>query len=151
MSLLVELDSVASDLLIEFPDAAIKYEIPKEPQMNTFIIRAQTNDFSTESRFTFRIERDYQIIFYSADPQIALEKMDQLARRCMKGETLIPLIDNSLRYIRINSFGYSLPQRTESGELFAVIGMMPSELRQARDQAAFAKIMSVSARINPDA
>lgn len=150
MSLLVELDSVASDLMIEFPDSAIKYEIPKEPQSNTFIVRAQVNDFSTESRFTFRIERAYQIIFYHDDPQAALETMDRLARRCLKGEAMIPILDDSLRYIRINSFGYALPVKTES-ELFSIMAVMPTELRQARDLETYQKIMKVNTRMNPDA
>jgi hypothetical protein len=142
MDLTLELDSVASDLLKEFPEVAVRYDVPIEPQAGTFVIRSQHSDLSVESRYTFRIERDYQLIYYSADPQDAIEIMNRYARRCLKGNTLIPILDDSLRYIRINSFGYGLPVKTEMG-LYMVMAMMPTELRQARDQETYQKIMKV--------
>lgn len=146
MGIMVELDSVAAAVLSEIPGAAVKYEIPVEPQSGQFIVRAQNSDLSSESLFTFRIERDYQIIFYSDDPQTAVETMDRLARRFMRGDTMIPLADNSLRYIRISGVGFGTPVLTESG-LFSILGIMQTELRQARDQEAYTKIMGLNARL----
>jgi hypothetical protein len=146
MSIEVELDSVASVVETEFPGSAIKYMVPKEPKTDTFSIRPQKSDLSTESLFTFRIERLYQLIYFSNDAQKALDVMDKLSRRLLSGTTLIPLNDGSLRYIRIGSFSFSDPVETESG-LSAVLATMPTELRQARDQKEFEKIMRVSVRI----
>lgn len=147
MGLLAELDSVASVVLTEFPESAIKYKVPKEPKAYQFVIRPQKNDLSTDSRFTFKIERLYQLIYFSDNPEIALDVMDKLSRRLMAGTTLIPINDGSLRYIRIGSFSYSDPVETESG-LSAVIASMPTVVHQARDQETFNKVMGLQARIN---
>ncbi|MGM1023549.1 MAG: hypothetical protein ACQEXV_24185 [Bacillota bacterium] len=147
MSILTELDSVASVVLEAFPESEMKYKVPKEPKTGQFVLRSQKNDLSTESRFTFRIERLYQLIYYSDNPAEALDIMDRLSRLLMRGTTLIPINDGSFRYIRIESFSFSDPVETESG-LSAVIASMPTEIRQARDQKTFEKIMQVHARIN---
>ncbi|KTS84480.1 hypothetical protein NS115_03905 [Paenibacillus jamilae] len=147
MGILTELDSVASVVLEAFPESEMKYKVPKEPKTGQFVLRSQKNDLSTESRFTFRIERLYQLIYYSDNPAEALDIMDRLSRQLMRGTTLIPINDGSFRYIRIESFSFSDPVETESG-LSAVIASMPTEIRQARDQKTFEKIMQVHARIN---
>jgi hypothetical protein len=64
----------------------------------------------------------------------------------MNRDAMIPLTDGSLRYIRINSFGFGIPVQTESG-LFSIVGVMPTELRQARDQETYQKIMQINTRL----
>ncbi|MFS0841165.1 hypothetical protein [Paenibacillus sp. 1P03SA] len=148
MDFITELDSVAAVLSAEVPGTDIKYDVPKEPASGQLIIRAQRNELVTESHFTTRIERLYQIIYFSNDPAAAISAMDRLSRKLMFGTTLIPVEDGSFRYIRIESFSFSDPVETESG-LAAVIATMPTSIRQARDRETFVKITKLNARINP--
>lgn len=145
--ILSELDSVASFITQAFPSSAIKYDIPNEPKANTFVIRTQSTDVQTESRMHVRIERTYQLIFYSDDVQTAFETMDRLSFLTMDGNALIPLNDDSLRYIRVESFSFGNPLETESG-LHVVIGVMPTQVRTARTQEIFAKIAEIGTRYN---
>lgn len=140
-----ELDSVASFLTSLYPSATIKFAIPKEPKADTFVVRAGVTDISTETRFHMRIERDYQIVYYGVDVGATLERMDHLSRQAMDGRLVIPMLDGSMRYIRVDSFSFSHPTEAEGG-LFAAIGVMPTELRQARTQEVFEKIQQISAR-----
>lgn len=147
MSLIAELDSVAAAVSAVLPDIDIKYSVPNDPKSGHFIIRTQRNELTAESRTIFRIERLYQLLYYAEHSEIALDQIDKLSRHFMAGTTLIPINDGSLRYIRIGSFSFSDPVENESG-LKVIIAMMPTELRQARDQATFEKIASIHARIN---
>lgn len=146
MDVIIELDSVASAISAEFPVSAVKYDVPVVPVADTFVVRSQTNDINSETRFSMLIERDYQIIYFSDDLESAIRSIDRLARKCMNGDAVIA-ISGSFRYIRVGSFSYSQPIETENG-LYAIVGVMRTELRQARDQPTFDKIMRVYARIN---
>ena len=145
MSILTHIDSVASFVQAFFPEVEVKYFIPKEPKENTLVIRAPATDLATETRYSIRTERDYQLVYYTSDIGSALERMDVLSRKVMDGRAVIPINDGSMRYIRVGSFSYGYPVETEGG-LFAIIGVMPTETRQARTQETYEQIQKIATR-----
>jgi hypothetical protein len=121
----------------------IKQNTPTTPAPNTFVVRLLSSDTGSETLYHMRRDREYQIVFYGANASDVLTKLDELQRKCMN-DLLIP-INGSLRYIRVEGFSFSMPFKTESG-IDVAIGVLQTEVREARDQATYEKIMNVYAR-----
>jgi hypothetical protein len=90
------------------------------------------------------VERDYQVVYFGSDSADVLTKMDDFSRKVMNGQIVIP-ITGSLRYIRVEGFNFSQPFKTEGG-VDACLGVLQTQVREARDQATFDKIMHVYGR-----
>ncbi|WNF07476.1 hypothetical protein [Brevibacillus borstelensis] len=103
-----------------------------------------TTDTESETRYHYRVDRAYQVVIYGVDSPTVLERMDAVLRKVNDKTTLIP-IAGTLRYIRTDGFGYSAAFRTESG-LFACVGVLQTEVREARTQEQYDKIMHVYPR-----
>ena len=145
MALLNELASVGAFVMSALPtDAQLKYEVPTEPSASTVVVRMLTTDTESETGYHYRVDRSYQIVIYGADSPTVLERMDAVSRLLNDRTTLIP-ITGSLRYIRTDGFGYSAAFRTESG-LWACVGVLQTEVREARTQEQYEKIMHVYPR-----
>lgn len=125
-------------------DASLKYEVPTEPTAKTVVVRMSTTDTESETRYHYRIDRAYQIVIYGADSPSVLERMEAVSRKVNDKTTLIPLA-GTLRYIRTDGFGYGAAFRTESG-LWACVGVLQTEIREARTQEQYDKIMHVYPR-----
>lgn len=144
MSAQSELASVGAFVKTVVSGAALKYEVPSQATKDTLVVRIQTNDYESETRYHYRIDRTYQIITYGADSPSVTAKMDAIARKVNDKTTMIPTV-SSLRYIRANGFGYGAAMRTESG-LWACVGVLQTEVREARTQEQYEKIMHVYPR-----
>lgn len=123
--------------------ATEKQTVPKKPTANLFVIRQQDERRTSETRFHFRIDREYQLVYYGTDAADTLAKMDALSTALYKTE-LIPIKD-SLRYLRVESFSISAPFRTDN-ELDAIIAVLAVTVREARDQETYDKIARVYTR-----
>lgn len=139
-----ELESVGAFVKAVVSGAALKYEVPSQATKDTLVVRIQTNDYESETRYHYRIDRTYQIITYGADSPSVIAKMDAIARKINDKTTMIP-IAGTLRYIRTDNFGYGAALRTESG-LWACVGVLRTEVREARTQEQYDKIMHVYPR-----
>lgn len=144
MSALVEQESVGDFIKVALPSIALKYEVPDKPAKNNIVVRLLSSDSESETRYHYRIDRDYQIVVYGVDAQDVLAKMDVIERKANDGTTLIPMKD-SKRYIRIGSFSFSTAFKTEGG-LYARLGVLSTEVREARTQEQYDKIMHVYGR-----
>lgn len=146
MTLQNELASVASFVKTALPSSTqMKYEVPTQPTKDNVVVRMLTTDTESETRFHYRVDRTYQVVVYGADSPSVLDKMDAIMRKVNDGKTMIP-INGSLRYIRVNAFNYSATFRTESG-LVACVGVMPTEVREARTQEQYDKIIHIYTRV----
>ncbi|WP_188068977.1 hypothetical protein [Brevibacillus brevis] len=139
-----ELESVGAFVKAVVSDAALKYEVPSQATKDTLVVRIQTNDYESETRYHYRIDRTYQIITYGADSPLVTTKMDAIARKVNDKTTMIP-IAGTLRYIRTDGFNFTQALRTESG-LWACVGVLQTEVREARTQEQYDKIMHVYPR-----
>lgn len=144
MAIMDDIASVGAFVKSVVPGAQLKHEVPSQQTKDTLVVRAITNDYESETGYHYRIDRAYQIVAYGADSPSVLTKMDAIVRKVMDGTTLIP-ITGSLRYIRTDGFNFATPFRTESG-LWACIGVLQTEVREARTQKEYDKIMHVYPR-----
>lgn len=117
-----------------------KQTVPLKPAANTFVIRFQNDSRELETAYHYRIDREYQIVYLGANPADVLTKMDALSKALYQTK-LIP-INGSMRYIHVESFSISQPFQTDN-DLYAVIGVLATEIREARDQATYEKIAQV--------
>lgn len=139
-----ELQSVVDFVKTMYPTAKIiKQNVPSTPAPSVFAIRLLTSDTESETLYHMRRNRDYQIVYYGANVEDVLTKIDVLERKAMNN-IVIP-ITGSLRYIRVEGFSFGMPFKTESGVDIA-IGVLQTTVREARDQKTYDKIMHVYAR-----
>ncbi|EMT54715.1 hypothetical protein I532_03885 [Brevibacillus borstelensis AK1] len=140
-----DLESVSVFIESVLPSTAqIKNEVPSKPTKNTVVVRMLTTDTESETRYHYRIDRAYQVVIFGEDSPTVLERMDTVSRKVNDKTTMIPIL-GTLRYIRTDSFAYSAAFRTESG-LWACVGVLQTEVRQARTQEQYDKIMHVYPR-----
>ncbi|WP_010495080.1 hypothetical protein [Paenibacillus elgii] len=146
MTLIDDIVSVEGFVKAKFPTATtVKQTLPKQPAAGTFVIRFQNDSRESETAFHFRTDRDYQIVYFGARADEVLAKMDALSTTLYQTQ-VIPRTDGSLRYVRVESFAFSQPFKTEN-ELFACIGVLSAQTRTARDQQTYEKMMNVYARL----
>jgi hypothetical protein len=149
VSIVNEVNSVGAFVKALFPTVdVVKQTVPTAPKANTFVVRVLHDQRSTETLSSMLVERDYQIVYFGSDTIDVLTKMDDLSRKVMNGTIMIP-ITGSLRYIRVEGFNFSQPFKTE-GNVDACLGVLQTQVREARDQATFEKIMKVGVQIGND-
>jgi hypothetical protein len=141
-----ELVSVADFIRATYPTSTVlQQNVPLTPNPNTFVVRFQNDEREVSSGGAIKANREYQIIYIDAKAPDILTKMDAISRKCLYGRLVIP-IKGSLRYIRVNGFSFGQILDTEN-DLEACIGVLQTEIREARDMEAYQKIMNVNARI----
>lgn len=145
MALMNDLTSVGSFVKSVLPPTTqLKYDVPTQPTKDNVVVRMLTTDTESETRYHYRTDRAYQIVIYGADSPTVLERMEAISRKVNDRTTLIP-IEGTLRYIRTDGFGYGAAFRTESGP-WACVGVLQTEVREARTQEQYEKIMHVYPR-----
>lgn len=144
MAIVNDLISVENFVKGAFPSAKTeKQTVPKHPSADTFVIRFQNDSRELETAGHYRIDREYQIVYIGASAPGVLSKMDALSKTLYQRK-VIP-INGSLRYIRVESFSFSQPFTTDN-DLTACIGVLATEIREARDEPTYEKIMHVYER-----
>ena len=146
-SIINEVESVGDFIAPVFPGAAVSYQnVPIEPAANDLVVRYLTSDNTTETGYHYRLNRDYQIVYFAQNEFACLQKFEALERHI--NDTLVIPLKNSDRYLRLESFAFSQPFKTEAGTVSAVIGVLSAHLREARTQQTFEKINNVDSTIN---
>lgn len=136
MALIEDIVALESFIKAHFPDATTtKQTVPAAPVHNSFVIRFLNDDRETETRYHYRIDREYQIIYFASKAEQVLPKMDTLAR--MLYET------DAIGRMRVESFAFSQPAKTENG-IYVSIGILETSVREARTQAQYPKINKVT-------
>lgn len=140
-----ELEAIESYIKTIYPTYEIDLQkVPKKPTPNSFVISFQRGTPETETGYSFRNDREFQVVYFGTDIVDTLNTMGDLQNK-VYDDLLIPLNDGSLRYLRLGSFSLSQPFETENG-LDAIIGVLEASVRQARGQEHYEKIQSVYAR-----
>jgi hypothetical protein len=144
LSLINDIESVEAFVKsVHAASTTYKQTVPRTQTANMFVIRFQGDSRELETAAHYRIDREYQIVYFGADETDVLAKMDALSKALYQRKLIG--IKDSLRYIRVESFSFSQPFKTENA-LYACIGVLSTEVREARDQATYTKIMQVNAR-----
>jgi hypothetical protein len=143
-----ELESLADFVQALFPDVRIERQKgPDDIADNSFIVRFLAENQNANENATYVVhERTWQLQYFGTDIQDVLTKTSRLSKHSANLRLLIPIKD-SLRYMRIVSFGASEPFIT-SNEIDGIMIQISTETREAKDQETFAKIAGVSTVIN---
>lgn len=149
MTVVNDLISVENFVKARYPAPAHTYKQvpPKRPDPKTFTVRLLDDGRVTETGYHTRVDRAYQIVYIDTGPAEVLTVMDDLSRVFMDG-TVIP-INASARFIRVGAFSFSAPFQTENDQ-YAVIGVMRTEIREARTQDNSPLIGEIHLRINTE-
>lgn len=138
MSVVDDIVTIETFIKAQFPSAITgKQLVPKQPTANSFYVQLLDESRETETRYHYRVDRTYQIVHFSTRPDAAMANMDTFGRAVYQTELI--------GHIRVDAFGSSQPAETENG-LFAIIGVLETSVREARDQAQYPKINNVAVR-----
>lgn len=146
-SIINEVESLSTYVEPLFPGAKVYYqEVPVEPKANELAIRYLTSTNATETGYHYRLDRTYQVIYFAKNEFACLQAFEALERAI--NNTLIIPLKNSDRYLRLESFSFSQPFKTEAGTVTAILGVLTANLREARTQETYEKINNVDATVN---
>ncbi|MFD2702786.1 hypothetical protein ACFSVM_20305 [Paenibacillus shunpengii] len=138
MALLDEIVAIEAFIKAKYP--AAKYEkqtVPDKPAHDTFVIRFLDDDREKETGVHYRIDREYQVIYFAQTPQAILPVMDALSKYVYSTDSIGPY--------RVESFAYSQPFKMESG-MHACIGILTGNVREAIPQKSWQKINHIGTR-----
>lgn len=111
-------------------------------------IRYQGDTSTSETGYHYRLDREYQFVYFGASELDCIQKATALQRK-LNSTHAIPLKGSS-RYIRNGLFSLSQPFKTEGGEVFAVIGVLQAEMREARNFDAVPKMGGITIELDND-
>lgn len=138
MGLIDEIVAIEAFIKTKYP--AAKYEkqtVPEKPANDTFVIRFLDDDREKETGVHYRIDREYQVIYFALTPQAILPVMDALSKHVYQTD--------SIGNFRVESFAYSQPFKMESG-IHACIGILTGDVREVIPQKSWPKINNVNTR-----
>lgn len=107
-----------------------KQAIPSKYKHNELSIRFIDGESTSETGYHYRLDREYQFVYFGESEKSCIEIASKLERKFNDVEVL-RLLD-STRHLRIGSFSMSPTFRTENKEVFAFIGVLKANVRQAR-------------------
>lgn len=144
--LLNELEAVLSYIRGVYPTSGYERQnMPLQPQANTFVIRFQNSGTRQETALSYVDTREWQIVYIGGiqpfDVGDVLTKAEGVKRHTAGAfRQVIPVNNEDLRYMRVGSFSFGQPFKLEGGN-HAVIGVLTTEVRKARDLPAYEKIL----------
>lgn len=95
-------------------------------------IRYINDDTTSETNYHYRINREYQIIYFGASELDCIRKVSALQRKL--NSVLAIKLKGSERHISLGSLSVSSPFKTEDGTVYASIGILPAVIREMRSQ-----------------
>lgn len=145
-SIVNEIETLAEYIEPLFVGASVHYQqIPIDPKPNTIVVRYLLTDNESETGYHYRLDRHFQIVYYAQNDFACLQKYEQLER--IINDKLAIQLKGSDRYLRLDSFSFSQPFKTEGGQT-AIIGILQAHVREPRTQPTALKIQQVNATIN---
>jgi len=137
LSVIDDMVTIEAHIKTLFPAAITgKQKIPLKPPANSFYVVVDDEDRVTETRYHFRIDRVYQIVHFAERPDTALANMSALGDAILQTELI--------KHIRVNDWSATQPFETEDADLYAIIGVLDTSVRQSRIQKAYPKINNVN-------
>ncbi|WP_339273720.1 hypothetical protein MKY59_21330 [Paenibacillus sp. FSL W8-0426] len=123
-----------------------KQTVPLQPSAGLFVVRFLTQTPATETLYHYRMDRDYQVLYYSAKPQDAFPVMDALSN-ALYDEQRIASSDS-----RLDSFTYAMPTKSSTDKAsttnadYVTPGILRVTSRRSRPQPTYPLINSVNSR-----
>lgn len=122
-----------------------RQHLPLKYTANEMSIRYLGDSSESETAYHFRIDREYQVVYF-ATTEIACLQRATLLQRAINQQIKIPVKD-ATGYMSLVSFSISQPFKTDTDGVFAVVGVLQAQVREARYFAPVPKVMNVEATI----
>lgn len=125
-----------------------KQTAPLSPSSGLFVVRYLNGTPTNETGYHYRIEREYQLIYYSARPQDSFAVMDALSTAFYTEQRLASVGS------RVDSFIYGQPAKTSTDRAavtnaeYSTLGILRLTSRQSRPQQTYPLIQNVNSRFN---
>lgn len=142
----LNIQSIADFVETELPDVGFHLQyVPEKYKQHELTIELVMSRPTTETAYHYRVNQTYQIVYFGSSKLDCLSKLQTLEKKFIDKQ-LIPLGETG-RYLRIASFSLSQAFKTETTGVYAVIGMLEAEFREARTQNEYEKINVVNTSI----
>jgi len=105
--------------------------LPKVYVPDTCVVRYLGDDQESETGASNRIDRQYQLVFFGATEIDCIRKVNSVQQYMTNIDSL--KLKGSTRYMRMGSFSTSAPFLTENKVVYAVIGVLQVQVRQAKE------------------
>lgn len=115
--------------------------LPDKFTASELAIRFVGDESTSETGYHYRMDRDYQFIYFGKSERECITVASGLQRRI--NNTDVIKLKGSDRYMRIGQLSVSQPFKTEDGNVFAVIGILPAVVRQAREYEQYPKMSEI--------
>lgn len=125
-----------------------KQSLPKEYVVNTVAIRWQGDKDESLTTYFYGIDRIYQVIYFGKSEVDCIQHADKI-RSALNNAIKVQLrgLDG---YMTLGSFAYSAPFKTETDNVYAIVGILPATVYVARPQKAYEKMRVVDTDLNGD-
>jgi hypothetical protein len=141
VAIIDDLFAIEAFIKARFPASTTgRQTIPEVPPPDSFYVRFLNDSRETETRYHYRADREYQIVYFAEWPEQIMPKMDTLASALYETEVVT---DD----MRVESFALSQPAKLDSG-IYASIGILAVSVRQARIQPVVPLINHIEIKIN---
>ena len=120
--------------------------LPAQYKSGELSIRFIGDDTTSETGYHFRLDRDYQFVYFGANEFECISKASALQRKL--NSTHVIKLKDSDRFLRIGSFSLSQPFKTENTAVFGIIGVLQAQINEARHFEQVPKMAEVTATIN---
>ena len=121
--------------------------LPAKYTAGELSIRFIGDDTASETGYHYRIDREYQFVYFGTSERDCIIKASALQRK-INSTHIIPLKGSS-RFIRNGLFALQQPFKTEGSEVFAIIGVLHAEMREARHFEVATKIGGITVEVSP--
>lgn len=122
--------------------------LPAKYTAGELVIRNIGSDSESETGYHYRIDREYQFVYFGTTERDCIVKGSALERK-LNSTHVIPLKGSS-RFIRNGLFALSQPFKAEGGEVFGIIGVLQAEMREARQFEQPSKMAAIDSSITKD-
>lgn len=145
--IIAEIDTIG-DLLVGVGAGRLyKQDLPKTYVANTLGIRWQGDVSKSETAYHYRIDRLYQIIYFATSEVKCLQTAPKLTQPIE--QNIKTKLRGSDAYMTLGSLSLSAPFKTETDGVYAIIGILPVSIREARQFEQVPKMRVIDAEITP--
>ena len=116
--------------------------IPEKYVAGEMIIRYVGDTSVDETGYHYRLDRDYQIVYFGDSELDCLQKASAIQRKVNNHKQV--RLEDSGRYMTLESFSFSQPTKAEGGDVYFIIGILQARVRQARDFSQEEKMWEIN-------
>jgi len=145
--IIAEINTIGDLLVSVGADRLYKQDLPKTYVANTLGIRWQGEVSKSETAYHYRIDRRYQIIYFASSEVKCLQIAPKLTQPIE--QNIKTKLRGSDAYMTLGSLSLSAPFKTETDGVYAIIGILPVSIREARQFEQVPKMRVIDAEITP--